>query len=454
MSWARIGFTGAVALAVFAALAWYAAVPEKVPTAGSSSTSRVASGTLEAAALALPVGEAIALCLRDDAPEDTARAERTNAACSAALQSRQLRPEQVALARLHRGAARVAIGERILAGGDYREALKHYDSAIDTQAPEALALFRRGAALDALGQTDRALEDYDAAIRLDSHASRLYFARGVLLAGHRRAYDHAIADFDKALGIEPNNVDALIRRGDAYSQLGNTGHALVDLDRAVDLAQDNPFAYLARGIVYGRQGDNRRARADYDAALRLDPRNAPALIGRAAVHALVGQDDLALRDLDAAIALQPNNAWTYYNRGYVHFVQQRYESAIADYSAAIDRDSTLGLAYNNRCLTRAVAGRDLVPALADCDRALRLMPLNLDVRETRGFIYLKLGDPTIAIVEYNAALDVDASRPLALYGRGLAYLRIGRRDQGEADRAAARALDPAIGRQFSIYGLD
>jgi len=44
----------------------------------------------------------------------------------------------------------------------------------------------------------------------------------------------------------------------------------------------------------------------------------------------------------------------------------------------------------------------------------KLMPTNLDVRETRGFVYLKLGDPVVASRGYDAALPVDPNRSLAL----------------------------------------
>lgn len=114
----------------------------------------------------------------------------------------------------------------------------------------------------------------------------------------------------------------------------------------------------------------------------------------------------------------------------------------------------MGAAYLNRCLTRTVQGKDLVKALSDCDQALKLTPLSVAARETRGFIYLKLGDPAIAITEYEAALQMDANRPLALYGLGLAKTRMGRKAEGEADRAAALVLDSAIARAFAVYGVE
>ena len=159
-------------------------------------------------------------------------------------------------------------------------------------------------------------------------------------------------------------------------------------------------------------------------------------------------------DLEAAILLQPKDPYAHYNLGYVHFAKREYDEAIRNYSAAIRLDPGFALAYNNRCLTRSIVGHDLIAALDDCDTALKLAPYNLDIRDTRGFTYLKLGDPAIAIVEYDAALALDPNRALSLFGLGMARIRMGHRNEGAADQAAARVLSPSVERAFSIYGLN
>ena len=391
-------------------------------------------------------------CVRGGFPT-VDNAEQRNADCSKAIQSRELSPDDLALARLIRGVARTALGDKVMAADDYTEALKRYDSLIDSKSPDALNLFRRAAAEEALGNSEKALDLYDQAIRLDPKAPLAYLARGVLLAGRKRAYERAIGDFDKVLALEPDNVQALIRRGDAYGQLGDIARGLADLDRAIALAPGYAQGYFHRGLLHARNNEVQAALADYDAAVQRSPRNVGALSSRAAIHSLQGKLDLALRDLDAAIAIDANNPSAYFNRGFAHFTKGDYEKAIADYSAAIRLDDSFGLAYNNRCLAQAVAGRDLPQALADCDAALKLMPLNLDVRDTRGFVYLKLGDPALAAVDYNAALDKDPNRSTALYGLGLAKIRMGDAKGGEADQAAARTIDPEVERQFAPYGL-
>jgi tetratricopeptide (TPR) repeat protein len=374
------------------------------------------------------------------------------AACSKALQSRQLKPNEIALARLTRGIARTALGDKALAGEDYIEAVQRYDRLIDPSNPDSLALYRRAVALDASGQTDKALEDYSAAIKADPKSSLAFLGRGVLLAARKRAYDRAIEDFDKVLVIEPDNVEALVSRGDAFGQLGDLGRAMADLNRAVALAPDKPTALLARGQVESRRGNLAGAARDYEAALKLDPRYADAMVNLAAVRSIQGQSGAAVELLDQAIAIDRRNPIAFYNRGYAEFTLKQYDKAVADYSSAIEIEPRMGLAYNNRALSRAIAGSDLVAALADSDQALKLLPLNLDVRDTRGFIYLKLGDPALALTEYNAALTIDPNRALSLYGRGLARIRMGDAG-GKGDQEAARTINPEVASDFAVYGL-
>jgi len=382
-----------------------------------------------------------------------ADAERRAAACSSALQSRKLKPDEIALARLTRGIARTALGDKVLAGEDYIDAVQRYDTLIDPANPDSLALYRRAAALSASGQTDKALADYNAAIKADPKSSLAFLGRGVLLAVRKRSYDRAIEDFDKVLVLEPDNVEALISRGDAFSQLGDSGRAMVDLNRAVALAPNNAIVLLTRGQAEGRRNNLAGAARDYRAALKVDPRDADALTNLAAVDMLQGKFQDAVRDLDQAIAIQKDNPLAFYNRGYAHFALKEYEKAIADYGTAIQLDPRFGLAYNNRGLSRAILGTDLVAALNDTDEALKLLPLNLDVRETRGFVYLKLGDPALALNEYNAALTIDPNRALALYGRGLAKTKMGDATGGKNDQAAALTINPEVAQDFAMYGL-
>jgi tetratricopeptide (TPR) repeat protein len=380
-------------------------------------------------------------------------AEARSTSCSKALQSGKLSLDEVANARLTRGVARYILGETLIAGEDYQDALRHYSQVIDPQRPDALLLYRRGVAHEGMGETDKALEDFTAAIKAAPERPLAYLERGVLLATRMRSFERAIADLNRTLELDPRNVTALIVRGTVQGELAQFGRAIADFDSAIRLAPRNSEAFQKRALARSRLGQDKEALDDYAAALRINPQNAYALTGRAGLEASRGQFALAIADLDAAIKINPGDAAAFYNRGYGRFAMGDYDRATEDYGLAIALDPRMSRAYANRCLVRAIVGRDLVRALDDCDTALKLAPLNLDIRATRGFVFLKLGDPQLALNEYNAVLERDPNRALALYGRGLALIGIGKKSDGERERAAGLALDPEVADSFSKFGL-
>lgn len=386
--------------------------------------------------------------------DDSQRAPaRRVATCTAALDSGKLGNRERPRAYLRRAQSLASMGESSRAAVDYKEAIRLLDARLAGNQADSVAILERGTAYHALGDSERALADYDENIRLGFDSSLALVNRGILLATRKAELRKAISDFDHALALTPNNAEVLIVRADAYSLLGDHGRALSDLDHAVKLAPDNARARVLHGLAEVKLGNRQKAYADYTTALAIDPQNVEALVNRSALAAVSGDTGDALRDLDAAIDLDPRNALARFNRGYAHFARKDYETAIADYTVALTLEPKLGWAHLNRCLTRTIAGQDPVPALADCDEALKLMPADPEVRETRGFVYLKMGDAKIAVGEYDAALNVNSNRPLALYGRGLARVRNGDLKGGEDDKNAARALMPDIAREFAPYGL-
>ena len=59
----------------------------------------------------------------------------------------------------------------------------------------------------------------------------------------------------------------------------------------------------------------------------------------------------------------------------------------------------------------------------------------------------------MAINEYNASLQIDPNHARSLYGRGLAKIKSGDKEGGNADMAAAMKLVPKVGEDFTRYGV-
>jgi tetratricopeptide (TPR) repeat protein len=75
------------------------------------------------------------------------------------------------------------------------------------------------------------------------------------------------------------------------------------------------------------------------------------------------------------------------------------------------------------------------------------------VLETRAMVRLKTGDYARALTDYDAALAALPTDALALYGRGLTRLRLGKVSEGQADLAAAAAIQPKVAAQAKAFGL-
>ncbi|UYN97617.1 MAG: hypothetical protein KIT25_12060 [Enhydrobacter sp.] len=160
------------------------------------------------------------------------------------------------------------------------------------------------------------------------------------------------------------------------------------------------------------------------------------------------------RPVEAVQKMPPSrDAQDLYNDGFAHFVRGDYDEAIIAYTSALAADPDFAMAYNNRCLVRVIAGRDVEAARADCREAVSRAGDRADVRETQGFVRLKLSESRAALAEYNAALALDARRPIALYGRGIAKARLGDSRGSVADKEHALRLDPGVARAFSVYGV-
>jgi tetratricopeptide (TPR) repeat protein len=110
-------------------------------------------------------------------------------------------------------------------------------------------------------------------------------------------------------------------------------------------------------------------------------------------------------------------------------------------------------ALSARCRARAVLGTELDRALDDCDAALRLSRKSVAVFDSRGLVRLRQGKPDRAISDYDASLKGQPSNAWSLYGRGLAKLRMGKTAEGQADLAAAAAIDSHIADRFAKIGL-
>ena len=85
----------------------------------------------------------------------------------------------------------------------------------------------------------------------------------------------ALADYNKALEIKPDNAGAYVNRGLAYANQGELDQAIADFSKALDLDPQYANAYHLRAIAYFGQGKFAHAWRDVKRAQILGERVDP-----------------------------------------------------------------------------------------------------------------------------------------------------------------------------------
>ncbi len=81
-------------------------------------------------------------------------------------------------------------------------------------------------------------------------------------------FDKALADYDKAIDLNPDYAVALNNRAWVYFKLGRGSEGSGDVERALQLAPGSPYALDTRAHIRQAEGDVEAALADYEHAMR------------------------------------------------------------------------------------------------------------------------------------------------------------------------------------------
>jgi Tfp pilus assembly protein PilF len=147
---------------------------------------------------------------------------------------------------------------------------------------EAQAHTAKAQSLAKSGETAAALDEFNRAVGLDPYNAQALYGRALIYPGSNQ-HNFAIADFSAASGLNPQKVEPLLGRATSYLAIGKLKEAAADLDEASEADPHNAQVWTARGQAYERLGDRAKAAASYTRAVALRPRDDAARSGLARV---------------------------------------------------------------------------------------------------------------------------------------------------------------------------
>jgi predicted O-linked N-acetylglucosamine transferase (SPINDLY family) len=205
----------------------------------------------------------------------------------------------------------------------------------------------RGTVLNDLMRYDDAIADFDKAISLQPNYSEAFFNRGKSLAELKR-YEEACAAYDRALALKPDLAGVWIARGNVSYQLRRYNDALASYDKALTLKPDLVEAWLGCGNVFFELKRYDEAIAAYDRALTLKPDLAEAWLGRGNLLNKISRKNDALAAHDRALTLKPDLAEAWVGRGWALFEINRPTEALAAFDKALAIRANFSQAISSR----------------------------------------------------------------------------------------------------------
>lgn len=197
----------------------------------------------------------------------------------------------------------------------WQQAIALLQEALRIQPQDVDALTNLGWILTELKWYEEAGQKFQEALRLNPDYARAHAGLGGIYAEADRDYQAAIAEYLKALQVEPENATYLSDLAWAYYQAGQVDRAIEVFQKAIALKPDHVMAHANLGWAYLKKGEVEAAAAQFQEALHLDPNSPFARFGFAKALEALGREAEAAAQYQKAWRLSKNDLYLLYLAG-------------------------------------------------------------------------------------------------------------------------------------------
>lgn len=267
-----------------------------------------------------------------------------------------------------------------------------------------------------------------------------YYLKGLVLQG-RDDHQAATAQFETALEKEPTAAEPLIALARSYLELDQAERAEQRVQQLLDEDPDNLLAMNLLGDIYLASGRRAEAQAQYTRIMRLTPQSPRAYERLVRLQLEDGALEAALETLQIGIDATGRNLLLLQTLGLAQEQRGDIDAAMAAYEEVLERSPGAAVSANNLAMlianqqaddpARLALAREVTEPFEESEQ-----PVLLD---TAGWVLYRSGNygRSVELLEKAAALGLDS--PEHEYHLGMAYLKVGRIDEGR--RLLAQAID-------------
>jgi tetratricopeptide (TPR) repeat protein/tRNA A-37 threonylcarbamoyl transferase component Bud32 len=255
-------------------------------------------------------------------------------------------------------------------------------------------------------------------------------------------WSKARADLRKAIALQPNAHPAYLNLAEVHRRSKEWPEALAALDQAEQRHPGTPALAFTRARVLLESGDLRAARRAFEQTIDREPKGSKtgrllsSLVELGYLKHHAGEYEPALADFGKALAIDPNYLLAHRQKANTLIALNRDLEAgkVLDQYLLLARDRTdvpKFEIYKTRGLIHARLHEN--PEAIDVFTRALVSEEDLDTRNRRGWVYLALNSPPLALADFNKVLGRQAAHADALCGRAHALVQLNQLEQALQD---------------------
>jgi protein O-mannosyl-transferase len=278
-----------------------------------------------------------------------------------------------------------------------------------------------GLAFLAKDKNEEAIAQYRKALEINPIYPKAWDGLGIALIATGKT-EEAIVQFHKALKINPDFAEAWNNLGVALFKKGEHEEAIAKYRKALELDPDYVKARYNLGDALVQLGRLDEAITQFRKVLEATPDNAPALNNFGVALELKGQNKEAIAQFKNALAINPNYPDALCNLGAAFVKEGKLDEAITQYRNALAIDPAYVKAGNN--LGKALLRKgDFDGALACFTKDAGLKKDPLTTWHNLGNDFLHKNNLVEAIACYRQAIKIAPRSADVWAGLGLAFFQ-------------------------------
>lgn len=234
------------------------------------------------------------------------------------------------------------------------------------------ALREQGVALCRAGKLKEAAALFNNKLAIDDKSADAHYGIATVYSA-KFEEDKAIAEYDRAIELNPRLEEAYNDRGNEYLAKDLYDQAIADYTKAISLGPQHYVHWYGRSCAYRKKGEFAKARMDATEAISRAPKYAPLYLCRARAEQALNLPKEAQADLGIALSLPASSVYEFNTiAGYLWDVGNP-SLAVKQYDKVIALDPKDHEAYSARSDCYAAMG-NLAKARADLNLAARYAP--------------------------------------------------------------------------------